>query len=74
MAAMAHLGRQGPTQGIGGVAFAKGLRAVLGLHCGGGVGATLHAFTLNRLGIEALVYDGSLFEWTKDDNRPVETG
>jgi thiosulfate/3-mercaptopyruvate sulfurtransferase len=43
-------------------------------YCGGGVGATLHAFTLNRLGIEALVYDGSLFEWTKDDERPLETG
>lgn len=43
-------------------------------YCGGGVGATIHAFTLNRLGIEAAVYDGSLLEWTTDPNRPLETG
>jgi len=43
-------------------------------YCGGGIGATLHAFALNRLGIEASVYDGSLYEWTLDSNRPLETG
>lgn len=43
-------------------------------YCGGGVGATIHAFALNRLGIEACVYDGSLYEWTRDSDRPLETG
>lgn len=43
-------------------------------YCGGGIAATIHAFTLNRLGIEASVYDGSLFAWTQDPNRPLETG
>lgn len=43
-------------------------------YCGGGVGATLHAFVLNRLGIEASVYDGSLYEWTREATRPLETG
>jgi len=42
-------------------------------YCGGGIAATLPAFALHRLGIEALVYDGSLFAWTQDANRPLTT-
>lgn len=43
-------------------------------YCGGGIAATMHAFVLNRLGIEASVYDGSLYEWTREATRPLETG
>jgi thiosulfate/3-mercaptopyruvate sulfurtransferase len=43
-------------------------------YCGGGISATLDAFTLLRLGArDVAVYDGSLAEWAADPSLPMET-
>lgn len=42
-------------------------------YCGGGVSAASNAFILTRLGFtNVAVYDGSLREWTEDQNNPME--
>ncbi len=44
-------------------------------YCGGGIAATLAAFALQQLGHpNVAVYDGSLSEWSRDPDRPMETG
>jgi thiosulfate/3-mercaptopyruvate sulfurtransferase len=44
-------------------------------YCGGGISATVDAFALAALGHpDVAVYDGSLFEWTRDPSLPMETG
>ena len=44
-------------------------------YCGGGIAATCAAFTLTRLGVtDVAVYDGSLTEWSRDNDLPMETG
>jgi thiosulfate/3-mercaptopyruvate sulfurtransferase len=42
-------------------------------YCGGGISATLDLFVLVHLGFEKLsLYDGSLGEWARDANAPIE--
>ena len=42
-------------------------------YCGGGISASSDAFILTRLGFtNVAVYDGSLQEWTRDTNNPME--
>jgi thiosulfate/3-mercaptopyruvate sulfurtransferase len=44
-------------------------------YCGGGIAATLNAFALTLLGHPRVaVYDGSLDEWSRDPDLPMETG
>jgi thiosulfate/3-mercaptopyruvate sulfurtransferase len=44
-------------------------------YCGGGISATMDALALHRLGHgNVAVYDGSLSEWVRDPNLPMETG
>jgi thiosulfate/3-mercaptopyruvate sulfurtransferase len=44
-------------------------------YCGGGIAATLAAFTLDQLGHQNVgVYDGSLSEWSADPELPMATG
>jgi thiosulfate/3-mercaptopyruvate sulfurtransferase len=44
-------------------------------YCGGGISATMAALALTRLGHPAVaVYDGSLSEWSRDPDAPMETG
>jgi thiosulfate/3-mercaptopyruvate sulfurtransferase len=44
-------------------------------YCGGGISATMDALALKRLGHPAVaVYDGSMSEWTRDPEAPMETG
>ena len=44
-------------------------------YCGGGISATVDLFLLHRLGYENLtLYDGSMGEWAKDNELPIETG
>jgi thiosulfate/3-mercaptopyruvate sulfurtransferase len=44
-------------------------------YCGGGIAATVPAFAaFVTAGAEVAVYDGSLSEWTADEQRPVDVG
>jgi thiosulfate/3-mercaptopyruvate sulfurtransferase len=44
-------------------------------YCGGGISATMDAMALTRLGRpNVAVYDGSMSEWTRDPDLPMETG
>lgn len=44
-------------------------------YCGGGISATMDALALTRLGVRNIaVYDGSMWEWSRDPALPMETG
>ena len=44
-------------------------------YCGGGISATMDALALTVLGHgNVAVYDGSMSEWVRDENLPMETG
>ncbi|MDH2386111.1 sulfurtransferase [Bradyrhizobium sp. CER78] len=44
-------------------------------YCGGGISATIDLFQLHRLGYDNLtLYDGSMGEWAKDAELPIEVG
>lgn len=44
-------------------------------YCGGGISATIDLFQLHRLGYDNItLYDGSMGEWAKDEQLPIETG
>jgi thiosulfate/3-mercaptopyruvate sulfurtransferase len=44
-------------------------------YCGGGISATMDALALTRLGHPAVaVYDGSMSEWSRDPDMPMEVG
>jgi thiosulfate/3-mercaptopyruvate sulfurtransferase len=44
-------------------------------YCGGGISATIDLFMLHRLGYDRLtLYDGSMGEWAKDAELPIERG
>lgn len=44
-------------------------------YCGGGISATMDALALTRLGHPSVaVYDGSMSEWVRDPELPMETG
>ncbi|MGY4156047.1 thiosulfate/3-mercaptopyruvate sulfurtransferase [Bradyrhizobium sp. USDA 4461] len=44
-------------------------------YCGGGISATIDLFQLHRLGYDNLtLYDGSMGEWAKDAELPIERG
>jgi thiosulfate/3-mercaptopyruvate sulfurtransferase len=44
-------------------------------YCGGGISATMDALALTRLGHPSVaVYDGSMSEWSRDPDAPMETG
>ncbi len=50
-------------------------RARVICYCGGGISATMDALALARLGHPNIaVYDGSMSEWTRDPDLPMETG
>jgi thiosulfate/3-mercaptopyruvate sulfurtransferase len=43
-------------------------------YCGGGISATVDLFLMHQLGYDNLtLYDGSMGEWAKDPNLPIET-
>lgn len=43
-------------------------------YCGGGISATMDALALSRLGHPSVaVYDGSMSEWSRDPDMPMET-
>ncbi len=46
----------------------------VGVACGSGVTAALHALVLHELGVEAVLYEGSWSGWVSDSSRPVATG
>jgi len=55
------------------VGTASGTRVIS--YCGGGIAATLNGFALRRLGHSNVgVYDGSLNEWSRNPDLPMETG
>ncbi len=44
-------------------------------YCGGGISATMEALALTRLGHPSVaVYDGSMSEWSRDPDLPMEMG
>ena len=44
-------------------------------YCGGGISATVDLFLLHQLGYPDLtLYDGSMGEWARDSELPIETG
>jgi thiosulfate/3-mercaptopyruvate sulfurtransferase len=44
-------------------------------YCGGGISATMDALALTRLGHPSVaVYDGSMSEWSRDPDMPMEMG
>ena len=44
-------------------------------YCGGGISATIDLFQLHRLGYDNItLYDGSMGEWAKDNELPIEAG
>ncbi|MCB1694135.1 MAG: sulfurtransferase [Pseudomonadales bacterium] len=44
-------------------------------YCGGGISATIDALALTLIGhTNVRVYDGSMSEWVRDENLPLETG
>ncbi|MDE2487137.1 MAG: sulfurtransferase [Alphaproteobacteria bacterium] len=44
-------------------------------YCGGGISATMDALALTRLGHpDVAVYDGSMSEWSRDPDAPMELG
>jgi thiosulfate/3-mercaptopyruvate sulfurtransferase len=44
-------------------------------YCGGGISATMDALALTRLGHPSVaVYDGSMSEWNRDPDLPMEMG
>ena len=44
-------------------------------YCGGGISATVDLFLLHQLGYPDLtLYDGSMGEWARDPDLPIETG
>ena len=50
-------------------------RARVICYCGGGISATMDALALTRLGHPSVaVYDGSMSEWSRDAELPMETG
>ena len=56
-----------------GQGFSRDRRVIA--YCGGGISATVDLFMLHRLGYDKLtLYDGSMGEWAKDDELPIETG
>jgi thiosulfate/3-mercaptopyruvate sulfurtransferase len=58
---------------FGMVDTASGTRVIS--YCGGGIAATLNGFALRRLGHSNVgVYDGSLNEWSRNPDLPMETG
>jgi thiosulfate/3-mercaptopyruvate sulfurtransferase len=43
-------------------------------YCGGGISATIDLFLMHQLGYDDLtLYDGSMGEWARDPNLPIET-
>ena len=45
------------------------------IYCGSGIAATSDAFTLARLGKDAVsIYDASMSEWANDPRLPMEIG
>ena len=53
---------------------ALGSRRVI-CYCGGGISATMNALALTRLGhADVAVYDGSMSEWSRDPDLPMELG
>jgi thiosulfate/3-mercaptopyruvate sulfurtransferase len=58
---------------FGAVGALESPRAIV--YCGGGISATMDALALVRLGHPSVaVYDGSMSEWTRDPDLPMETG
>ncbi len=44
-------------------------------YCGGGISATMNALALTLLDHPSVsVYDGSMTEWSRDPDMPMETG
>lgn len=43
-------------------------------YCGGGIAASSDALALATIGVDAAVYDGSLVEWTANEDLPLITG